>query len=265
MTELLLTNAAVVAGLMFAVWLLSLPRRDVSIVDIAWGLGFVLVAWTTAWRAASATTLSATLERPSTWLLPVCTTLWGLRLSGYLAWRNHGRGEDKRYAAMRARRPETFWRQSLVSVFALQGAVMWFVSLPLQAGIARAGAGWSPLHLLGVAGWGVGLWFETVGDWQLARFRQQPDSAGRVLQTGLWRYTRHPNYFGDFCVWWGLYLIAAAQGAAWWTVGSPLAMSYFLLRVSGVPLLEASLRADKPEYADYIRRTSAFFPRPPRP
>lgn len=264
MTDVLLTNAALVAALMGGLWLLSLPLRDVSIVDIAWGLGFVLIAWVTWARTGPHAAWSEDGFAPSAWLLPITTTLWGVRLAGYLAWRNHGRSEDKRYAAMRASRGAGFWWQSLVVVFLLQGCVMWVISLPLQAGITRAQPGWSALHGCGLALWLVGWLCESIGDWQLARFKSHPENAGRVCDRGLWRYTRHPNYFGDFCVWWGLWLIAAAHGAAWWTVVSPLLMSVFLLRVSGVTLLEQTLRAEKPDYAEYVRRTSAFFPRPPR-
>jgi len=259
--NLLLANAALIAAIMVIVWLLSLRRSDVSIVDIAWGLGFVAVAWSTVLlTAAPADPLSC----PARWLLPVLTTLWGCRLSGYLAWRNHGRPEDKRYARMRSRRGDSFWWRSLYVVFLLQGAIMWGVSLPLQVGIDSATPGWTLWHVAGIALFSIGLSFETVGDWQLAAFKRDPGNQGRVLDTGLWRYTRHPNYFGDFCVWWGLYLVALPGDGVWWTVISPLMMTLFLMKVSGVALLEESLQSEKPAYADYQRRTSAFFPWRPR-
>jgi steroid 5-alpha reductase family enzyme len=153
---------------------------------------------------------------------------------------------------------------SLFTVFLLQGAFLWLISLPLQVAAvtgAAAPLGW--LDAIGAALWLTGFVFESVGDWQLARFRSHPGSAGRVLDSGLWRYTRHPNYFGDFCVWWGLYLIAAAGGAGW-TIASPLVMSVLLMRISGVTLLEATMNERRPEYAAYQRRTNAFFPGPPR-
>lgn len=269
MTTILGINAGLIATLLIVVWLMSLRRRDVSIVDIAWGLGFVLVAWNTFAGTNTASpggglVTAIAAAPPSARLLLAATTLWGLRLSVYLAWRNHGRPEDKRYAAMRERRGARFWWQSLFVVFGLQGIVMWVISLPIQVGISRAVPGWSVLHGLGLILWSVGIAFEAIGDWQLARFKADPASAGRVLDRGLWRFTRHPNYFGDFCVWWGLYAIAAVHGAATRTVVSPLLMSLFLLRVSGVTLLEQSLRAEKPDYEAYVQRTSAFLPWPPR-
>ena len=169
------------------------------------------------------------------------TTVWGLRLSLYLLRRNWGRGEDRRYRAMRDKHGSRFWWVSLGTVFLLQGAILWFVSLPLQAGVwptPPAPLWW--LDLVGCGLWTLGFAFEVVGDWQLARFTSDPDNHGRVLDRGLWRYTRHPNYFGDFCVWWGLFLIAAAAGA-WWTIPGPLLMSLLLMRVSGVPLLEKDI------------------------
>lgn len=259
MASLMLTNAALIAAVMLTVWLVSLRLKDVSIVDIAWGLGFVAVAWSTFLLTGA-----EPVSQPSRWLLPVLTTLWGCRLSGYIAWRNHGRPEDKRYARMRRRRGGSFWWRSLFVVFLLQGAIMWVVSLPLQVGISSATTGWSLWHGVGIALWLIGLYFESVGDLQLAAFRQNPGNHGRVLDTGLWRYTRHPNYFGDFCIWWGLYFIALSGESVWWTIISPLMMSLFLMKVSGVTLLEESLQSEKPEYAEYQRRTSAFFPWWPR-
>lgn len=253
---LLAVTAGVIALCVTLLWLLSLKLADASIVDIFWGLGFVLVSWLcllTGWPPAS-----------RGWLLAVLTTLWGLRLAGYLAWRNLGKGEDYRYRAMRERFGASFWWVSLPVVFLLQGLVMWIVSLPLQLG-GRAEAGLSWLDAAGAALWLSGLAFESLGDWQLARFKSRPENRGRVLDQGLWRYTRHPNYFGDFLVWWGLFLVAWSGGSPWWTVVSPLLMSWLLMRVSGVRLLESTLRTSKPGYAEYMRRTSPFFPWPPRP
>jgi steroid 5-alpha reductase family enzyme len=237
---------------MAGLWLVSLVRRDASIVDPFWGFGFVVVAWM-AW-------LRCETNEPRGWLLVGLTSVWGLRLSLYLLWRNVGRGEDRRYAAMRAHHGRRFWWISLFTVFLLQAAILWFVSLPLQ--VAQATDESTPLGIadaIGVALWLLGFCFELVGDGQLARFRADPANAGRVLDRGLWRYTRHPNYFGDFCVWWGLYLVAAAGGAAW-TIASPALMSVLLLRVSGVSLLERTIVERRPEYRRYIARTNAFFP-----
>lgn len=251
---LLWYSALAIAALMSGLWVASLIRRDASIVDIFWGLGFVLVAWICAAVAPN--------PGPRVWLMTALVTLWGLRLAGYLAWRNLGKPEDYRYRALRDKYPGSFWIISLPLVFGLQGLVMWIVSLPIQAAAAGTSAvGW--LDFLGVLVWAAGLAFEGIGDWQLARFKQRPENRGKVFDGGLWHYTRHPNYFGDFLIWWGIYLVAAASGNAW-TIISPLLMSFLLMRVSGVTLLEKSLKTRTEGYADYVNRTSAFFPWPPR-
>ena len=252
----LLATLAAVVGLMLLVWLVSLVRRDASIIDPFWGSGFVLVAGVAVW-------LNAPPSARATLLL-VLTGIWGLRLSLFLLWRNWGHGEDRRYQAMRKHHGPRFWWVSLITVFLLQAVLLWFVSLPIQIAAVRSDA--SPLHTLDVLGmllWLVGFAFESIGDWQLARFKSQSVNAGRVMDRGLWRYTRHPNYFGDFCIWWGLYLIAAGGGARW-TIASPLLMSFLLLKVSGVTLLEKTIRDRRPDYAAYQARTNAFFPGPPR-
>ncbi len=257
MIEVLAVNAGVVAVAMLLLWLLSLALRDASIVDIFWGLGFVLVAWATYFVADGATDRRI--------LFVALVTLWGLRLATYLGWRNIGKPEDYRYRAMRKRHGDRFWIVSAYTVFGLQGVLMWIVSLPVQAGqVPATPSGLTWLDYAGVAFWIVGLLFETVGDLQLARFKADPANEGRVMDRGLWRYTRHPNYFGDFMVWWGLYLVALATGDAWWTIIGPVVMSVLLMRVSGVGMLERSLRKRKPQYEDYVRRTNAFFPGPPK-
>jgi len=195
-------------------------------------------------------------------LLAALTTLWGVRLSWHLARRNHGRPEDPRYAAMRVAYGPRFWWISLFTIFLLQGAILWFVSLPLQVAAVRdLPRAVSIADVLGTVLWSVGFLFESVGDWQLARFKADPANAGKVLDRGLWRYTRHPNYFGDCCVWWGLYLSSAAA----WTIASPVVITLLLLKVSGVALLERTIADRRPDYAAYQARTNAFFPGPPRP
>jgi steroid 5-alpha reductase family enzyme len=247
--------ALIIAALMLAAWLVSLRLRDVSIVDVVWGLGFVLAAW-----AAFATT-EGSGARP--WLSAVLTTLWGLRLAGYIGARKlRHPGEDPRYAAWREKRPETFWIVSLVTVFGLQGVLIWVVSLPVMAAVASDGP-LGALDVIGVALWCAGVFFEAVGDAQMARFKADPAHRGTVMDRGLWRYTRHPNYFGDFCVWWGLFAIALSAGA-WWAIVSPLVMSLLLTRVSGKDHLERTL-GERPGYADYVERTSGFVPLRPRP
>jgi steroid 5-alpha reductase family enzyme len=245
------------AAAMFALWLVSLALRDASIVDVFWGPGFAGIALAAWWLGTGGDPQRRAL---ATGLV----VLWGLRLGAYLAWRNLGHGEDPRYQAMRRRWGSRFPLASLFSVFGLQCLLMWFVSLPVQAVHVSSGGGLGALDVAGASLALVGLFFETVGDLQLARFRADPDNASRVMDRGLWRYTRHPNYFGDCCVWWGLYAIAAATPLGVWTVLSPIAMTWLLVRVSGVALLERSIGKRRPDYASYVARTSAFLPRPPR-
>lgn len=251
------TALALCAAAMFALWLVSLALRNASIVDVFWGPGFALIAGA-AWR------LGAGGDPARRALATGLVALWGLRLGTYLAWRNTGRGEDPRYQAMRRHWGGRFPFASLFSVFGLQCVLMWFVSLPVQAVHVSSGGPLGALDAAGAALALIGLCFETVGDLQLARFRADPANRARVMDRGLWRYTRHPNYFGDCCVWWGLFLIAASTPLGVWTIASPIAMTFLLLRVSGVALLERSIGKRRPDYADYAARTSAFVPRPPR-
>lgn len=242
---------------LFALWLVSLARRDASIVDLWWGPGFGLLA-TIAWLAADAAPARSAILLALVWV-------WGLRLGGYLAWRNHGRGEDPRYAAMRRRHGERFGLVSLGTVFGLQGVLQWLVALPVLLAILAPGErALGALDALGLAVFAVGLAFESIGDAQLARFKADPANRGRVMDRGLWRYTRHPNYFGDSLVWWGLFAIACATPYGVFAIASPALMTFLLLRVSGVALLERSLVRTRPAYRDYVETTSAFFPRPPR-
>ena len=248
--------AATIVALMLVTWLVSLPLRNASIVDLIWGLGFVLVAW--------AVRLTVDGNSARQWLLVAMVTLWGLRLSAYLTWRNHGNGEDYRYKAMRKHWGERFWWVSLFTVFALQGILMWTVSLSVQLGQVPDDPGLGVLAALGVAVWAVGLTFEAVGDAQLARFKADPANAGTVMDQGLWRYTRHPNYFGDCCVWWGITLVAIESGLGAVGIVGAVVMTVLLRRVSGVTLLEKSLKKRRAGYDEYIARTSPFVPRPPK-
>jgi steroid 5-alpha reductase family enzyme len=249
-------SGLVVAAAMGLLWLLSLRLRNASIVDPFWGAGFVLVA------AASA--LGTTGAEPRRTVVLVLVATWGLRLSLHLLRRNAGHGEDPRYRAMREGHGARFWWVSLFTVFAFQGVLLWVISLPVQVAVVAAGpAGLGLADALGVALWAVGFLFEAVGDAQLSRFRADPASRGKVLDTGLWRYTRHPNYFGDALQWWGLGLLALATGA-WWALVSPVLMNLLLLKVSGVSLLEKDIAGRRPGYAEYVRRTNAFLPWFPR-
>lgn len=251
------TNLMAVIAMMFAVWLLSLMKRDASIVDVFWGLGFVVVAWFTFLRA------DGYLGRKV--LITVLTTLWGLRLALYIFIRNRGHGEDRRYQAWRAQYGARFWWVSLFTVFGLQGVLLWVISLTLQVGqISVIPARLVLLDLLGVSIWAVGFIFEAVADWQLYRFKADPENKGKVMNKGLWAYTRHPNYFGESLVWWGLFLITLATPGSAWTVISPVVITFLLLKVSGVTLLEKTIVDSRPEYREYIETTSSFIPRLPR-
>ena len=251
-----LAGLGLIALGMLLLWLLSLHLRNAAIVDIFWGSGFGLLAW--LYFALSAGFL------PRKLLVATLVTIWGVRLSVHIWRRNHGRPEDFRYRAWRVQWAGNFAWRSLLQVFMLQGALMWLISAPLLlAQTATAPAALGLLDGLGTLLWLAGFIFEAGGDWQLERFKANPDNAGRIMDSGLWRYTRHPNYFGDALLWWGLYLLAAASPAGVWAIGSPLLMKVLLMRVSGVTLLEKSL-GQRPEYREYIARTPAFFPWRPK-
>jgi steroid 5-alpha reductase family enzyme len=245
---------AAIAVLSLIGWLISVAKRDVSIVDSLWPLFFLLAVVTFEWANRA--------NGPRAALLIGMVTLWSLRLSGYITWRNHGQPEDRRYQKIRAGNEPGFAWKSLFIVFALQGWLAAIIAAPLVAGIA------SPAKLnivdgVGIALWAYGFAFEASGDYQLARFKGNPANRGRVMDRGLWRYTRHPNYYGEAMLWWGYYLVAAA-GGGWWTIFSPLLMTFLLIKVSGVSLLEKDIGERRPAYRDYIARTNAFFPGPPK-
>ncbi|MGK2954645.1 MAG: DUF1295 domain-containing protein [Solirubrobacterales bacterium] len=255
--DLAVTGPAILAAatLMTVFWLISLAIRDAGIADIAWGLAFIVIAWASYFAG----------DGPDAMLLgAILTTAWGLRLAIHIGRRNLGHDEDRRYTKMRERRGRSFWIWSLFGVFLLQGFLAFVVSTPLQSlGAEPPGSiGW--FSWIGVAAFAVGLAFEGIGDAQLTAFKRDPSSKGQVMDRGLWRYTRHPNYFGDVTVWWGLWLVAVGSGAAWWTAIGPIVMTFFILRVSGVTMLESDLSSRRPGYEEYVRRTSAFIPLPPR-
>ncbi|WP_421120353.1 DUF1295 domain-containing protein [Aquihabitans daechungensis] len=257
LASVLLASAGAIVVLMVVTWLVSLVMKDASIVDIIWGAGFVVVA------ATAAVVGDGFSDRR--YLLLSLVAVWGLRLSGYLGWRNLGHGEDYRYVAMRKKFGSSFWWISFFQVFLLQGVLMWVVSLPVQlSATAEEPASFGPLAFVGIAVWTVGLLFETIGDAQLAAFKAEPHNKGRVMDRGLWRYTRHPNYFGDFCVWWGIFLITAETVPGRFGIIGPIVMSFLLIRVSGVAMLEKTIGKRRPGYAEYVERTSAFLPRPPK-
>ena len=237
-----------------ATWIVSVIRANVAIVDGLWSLMFMLLAFVDAREAPH--------WGPRAVLVLVLISVWALRLSLYITWRNWGHGEDRRYQAIRARNQPHFPLKSLYLVFALQAVLAWIISLPLLGAVLDPGR-LGPLDGAGAVLWLLGFVFEAGGDWQLARFKADPANQGKVMQRGLWRLTRHLNYFGDFCMWWGFYLIALSAGA-WWSIVGPLLMSVLLMRVSGVTLLEKDIGERRPQYADYIRRTNAFFPGSPK-
>jgi steroid 5-alpha reductase family enzyme len=251
-------SALVIFGIMTLLWLLSLALRDSSIVDPFWGTGFVIANW-----VYFALTPDGFPARK--WLISILVTIWGLRLSFYLLWRNWGKGEDFRYRKWREEAGAKWWWQSFFRVFVLQGLLMWVISAPLLAAqFSPTPARLTALDFAAILLWAVGFFFEAVGDLQLARFKANPANKGKVLTTGVWRYTRHPNYFGDATQWWAYYLVAAAASGGFWTIFSPVIMTVLLLRVSGVTLLEKTLTTTKPGYKEYVERTSAFIPWVPR-
>jgi steroid 5-alpha reductase family enzyme len=249
-------TALVVILIMVVTWVVSLPLKNASIVDIIWGFGFVAITWTL--------TFSIDGDSARQWLITILISIWGLRLSVYLFRRNHGKGEDWRYVRMRKKYGAKFPIVSLFTVFLLQAAVMWVVSLPIQFAHGDDSPSIGPIAVMGLMVWLVGVAFESVGDAQLARFKKNPANAGKVMNTGLWALTRHPNYFGDAVMWWGIAIIAAETGSGVIGFIGPVVMTFFLMRVSGVPMLEASLVKRREGYAEYVAQTSAFFPRPPK-
>jgi steroid 5-alpha reductase family enzyme len=246
----------IILALMTLLWLISLRLKNSSIVDIFWGTGFVIAAW-----VYFALTPDGYLPRKL--LLSLLVTTWGLRLSIYIFRRNWGKPEDFRYQKWRNESGGIWWWKSFFQVFLLQGVLLWVISVPLLAAQFYAlPAQLTVIDFLGLTVWLVGFYFEAMGDYQLSRFKSNPENKGKVMDRGVWRYTRHPNYFGDSAQWWGYYLVAAAAGG-WWTVYSPALMTLFLLRVSGVALLEKTLET-RPGYKEYAERTSAFIPWLPR-
>ena len=252
-----LTSSALVIAAVMAFVLLRVRRTGrVDVIDTVWGGTFAAIATVglgVTWQSD---------DNALRLLLTVLTVVWGVRLALHIGLRNRGAQEDKRYAELFDRHDGPRIRVAAAWVCLPQAAGLWFISLPVQ--LAQTSTA-SPdiFAAAGVAVWLVGMAFETGGDFQLERFRADPANRGRVLDTGFWRYTRHPNYFGDACVWWGLYLVACTSSIAAFAVTSPIAMTWLLVRGTGKPLMERHL-ADRPDYAEYVRRTSGFLPLPRR-
>lgn len=267
MFEALAVNAAILIALVLIQWAISVAINDVSFIDAFWGAGMGVLAVTSWLQLAQTEAGPGALAT----LLLMMTAAWGFRLGIYLfrRWRAHG--EDPRYAAIlkKARSEGRFASAALTKVWGLQAVLLFMVSSPAQVGIlaSSAPAPITGLAWVGVGIYSIGIFFEWVGDWQLARFKADPANRGKVLDTGLWRYTRHPNYFGDFAAWWGIWLVCASAGweYALATIIGPIFLSFTLTRWSGAALLEKGLNKSKGDkYADYRRRTSAFFPLPPK-
>ncbi|MEO8858796.1 MAG: DUF1295 domain-containing protein, partial [Burkholderiaceae bacterium] len=240
-----------------ATWLASLVQRDASLVDRVWSVSIAGAG------VVYCSLLSPVSARGALMVALAC--IWALRLSSFITWRNWGHGEDRRYQEIRDRNEPHFGLKSIYLVFALQAVLAWVVSTPLLAGMsADSEMGW--VDYAGAALALFGMVFEAIADFQMARFKAGSANVGKVMDRGLWRYSRHPNYFGEACVWWGLWIMAMA-GARWaaiWSLVSPLLMTFLLLKVSGVRLLEKDIAERRPQYRDYARRTNAFIPGPVR-
>ena len=261
MTHVLLFQAAVLIVAMLALWQVAVRIKDVSFIDGVWGLGMAALA-AMSWLHTPGHGERATL-------IAAMAVIWGVRLGLHLLVRWRSSGEDSRYAKIlgKAKREGRYASAALTKVFLPQAVLLFLTCLPAQLGTLASGPSpIGPLAMAGAALWLIGFVFETIGDAQLARFRADPANKGKVLDTGLWRYTRHPNYFGDTCVWWGIWL-AAAEAGPWIALASvigPVFITFTLTRWSGKPLLEAGLAKSRPGYAEYVKRTSGFIPWPPK-
>jgi len=250
-----LSGLVVVIALMSVVWLASVYLADSSIIDIFWGVGFVLATY--FYLITFETSLGA-----MQWLLLALVSIWGARLSFYIFWRNKGKPEDPRYQNFRRKYGASYWWQSLFRVYWLQAVLVWIISAPLAVAMFATAQELSFLAIMGTLIWAFGFYFESVGDYQMARFKANHENQGKVMDQGLWGLTRHPNYFGDALQWWGFFVIVLSVNYGWLTIFSPVLMSIFLLKVSGVTLLESELKQRKPEYANYIAKVPAFVPWP---
>ncbi len=257
---LLAANAAILISCFITLWLICLKTRDVTPVDSFWALGMVLLA-TTSFLIAGNDSLRS-------WLLLVLCAIWGIRLGGYMLWRWRDHGPDRRYQALlgkaEVRKGWSFAKASALLVFATQAPLLFVVSLPAQLGQLGEAVPIGSLAISGICLWTLGFIFETVGDYQLVRFKQDPVNTGKVMQSGLWKFTRHPNYFGDACVWWGLFLIAAETPYGLWALPGPVLLTWTLMKWSGAPTVEGRLHKTRTGYAEYVKRTSGFIPMPPK-
>jgi len=249
----LLPGLYAIIALMVVLWLISIPLRNVAIIDLFWGVAVATGGTVYWWQLPDV--------GPRAGLVMVLAWLWALRLFIYLFLRNKGKPEDWRYVEMRNKR-SGFAFKSLYIVFLLQAVLAWIIGLPLYGAVV-GDQSLVLLDAIAVALFLFGLIWESLADYQLANFLNNRENSGAVMDKGVWRYSRHPNYFGEFVLWWALWLLALSAGYAWTAIG-PLLLSFFLLKVSGVSLLEKDISERRPAYKEYVERTSAFVPRPPR-
>ncbi|MGB0863619.1 MAG: DUF1295 domain-containing protein [Saprospiraceae bacterium] len=254
----LMYGLTVITASITVVWLISLLVKDSSIVDIFWGTGFVIVVWFYLFSLGEVYFTGRNLFFVS------LVSLWGLRLTAHIGYRNIGKPEDYRYQEWRAEAGKHYWWVSYLRVFLLQGIILWMLSALFIPILKIEENTFSTTFIIGISLFAIGLFFEAVGDWQLMQFKKSPSNKGKIMQTGLWKYTRHPNYFGDSVVWWSFFMMALDYKTGLFFIFAPLFMTFLLTKVSGVAMLEVKQKNTKPKYADYIRRTSSLFPWLPR-
>ncbi len=252
-----LQGGVLIAAIVTLLWILSVRLRDASIIDIFWGPGFFILAL--FWFIIADRQDDSAGNPVRSQILLGMVFLWAVRLAWHIGRRNIGKGEDSRYRKWRANNGPHWWLLSYPKVYLLQAILMWVLAVPICVGIASDSNSFSVISLIGVIIWVIGFLFETIADFQLSRFKADPSNKGKLLTTGLWKFSRHPNYFGEATLWFGFWLVVLPVGP-WWLVGCPLLMLFLLLKVSGVSLLEESMKTDKPGYSEYIKRTNAFIP-----
>ncbi len=242
-------SAFIILSYMLFWFVLAQIKRDNGIVDVAWGMGFILVC----------SFIELRFRESPNFILWGIVTIWGLRLAVHIAIRNHKRGEDWRYAAWREEWKGRVVLQSLLRVFLLQGFFMWIIALPLMQ-IDTPGSVLQPYQYVGLGIWLIGFLWESIGDYQLLQFKRQATNRGKIMRSGLWSFSRHPNYFGEMILWWGIFIYTIPLGTWWIAIISPITISWLLMRISGVPMLERKYQ-DNPEYQDYVKKTNALFPK----
>jgi steroid 5-alpha reductase family enzyme len=255
MLKIVLYQAQIIFVYAVTWFLVALVKRRNDVADIAWGGGFICAALTAF--------LARGVHAGRAYLLLGLVTTWGLRLMLHIGWRNRSKPEDHRYRLWREEWGDSFLIRTFLQVFLLQGFLVLVISLPVTWSLTHISPPFGSLDTIGFSLWLRGFFFEAIGDFQLLQFKSNPANKGRIMTSGLWRYTRHPNYFGEVTLWWGIFIICCSVPGSYWTVFGPLTITYLILKVSGTPMLEKRF-ADNPEYAEYVHNTSAFFPLPPK-